>query len=1018
MKKTLAMSLFIFIINHAHATNYYFSSSDGDDARSASQAQNSYTPWKTLDKLNAIGSILKPGDNVLFKSGDTFYGSIIVNASGSSGSPITFTSYGSGVKPIVTGLTTMSDWVYIGNGIYESYKAVLGSVVNMVVINDNATPVGRYPNHGYLTFQSHYGNQSITDNTLSSSRNWTGAELVVRTRHWVIDRSRITNQSGGTLSYADPLSYEPQDNFGYFIQKDIRTLDQTGEWYYNPSTHKLDVYFGSASPGSYDVKAAFVNTLVSISNHDFIVFNNLVFTGSNINTFDISSSSNSSINNCDISYSGTDAVSGSSTTNMKIENNTITNSNNNAISFAYDCNYAAFRNNKIKNTTTFAGMCSNGNTTGLGIFVRGNNNLIEYNTIDSSGFTAIRFADDYNIIKNNFISNFNFIKDDEGAIYTVNNNYNAGQNTGRKITGNIIINGIGANEGADANLSADGIYIDDNSSGVEVSNNTIFNCNNNGIYIHDSHEITIIGNTSYNNNNSQVILKYDNIAPQGVIRNIQMNNNIFVAKPADQMVARFQSITSDYSQMGNLDNNYYCRPLKDDLSMMTRDVNGLETAFDLYSWKAIYGQDQHSNSSPVQISPYKLNSLSNFNQVPNGNFSSDISGLYVYSTASSYSSDWNSGGKLDGGAFQGHVNSNYASTYSPIIAIGSVSTSKQYILKFSAISSDDAVFNVYLRRSTYPYQTISEIRSFHITPSRKEYEFLFSSPLSESDASIGFETSSKSLYFWMDNVKLSEASASITDPGDSIRFEFNNTNYTKYISLNRNYIDVKNNKYSGTISIQPYSSIILMAVNSAPLVNYPSPGINITNPLNNAIFNTGSNVLVNTLSYAGSDGGYISKVDYFINGTLKGTLTKAPFNLSLINYPEGNYTVTAKATDDNGMTSMSKPVNFLIKSIIISPGSIVYQTTITDGNIPAFTSVKVGPNPASNKITVYTNGFLTNQSMEISIYNMAGIEVKRMTTNSSNSITDIDISGLSSGGYLVKVHSGTVTVNSRFVKNR
>src|SRR5436305_2946751 len=119
----------------ANATNYYFSSSQGDDSRSSSQAQNSSTPWRSIDKLNSFFSNIKPGDNILFKCGDTFYGSIYTERSGTSSAPITFSSYGSGSKPVVSGLITVNSWTSLGNGIYESNALSAGSKVNMVLIN-------------------------------------------------------------------------------------------------------------------------------------------------------------------------------------------------------------------------------------------------------------------------------------------------------------------------------------------------------------------------------------------------------------------------------------------------------------------------------------------------------------------------------------------------------------------------------------------------------------------------------------------------------------------------------------------------------------------------------------------------------------------------------------------------------------------------------------------------------------------------------------------------------------------
>ena len=73
------------------------SSSTGNDNNNGSQTQ----PWKTLSKLSNIS--LGPGDTVYFKKGDTFRGHYVVDGSGAEGNPITFTSYGSGNQPILSG---------------------------------------------------------------------------------------------------------------------------------------------------------------------------------------------------------------------------------------------------------------------------------------------------------------------------------------------------------------------------------------------------------------------------------------------------------------------------------------------------------------------------------------------------------------------------------------------------------------------------------------------------------------------------------------------------------------------------------------------------------------------------------------------------------------------------------------------------------------------------------------------------------------------------------------------------
>src|SRR5438270_12358505 len=94
--RTLLTILTLVLGISANATNYYFSTADGDDSRSFSEAQDPSTPWQSIDKLNSIFSSLQPGDQVLFKRGDIFNGSIVTRSSGTSSSPIVLSSYGSG----------------------------------------------------------------------------------------------------------------------------------------------------------------------------------------------------------------------------------------------------------------------------------------------------------------------------------------------------------------------------------------------------------------------------------------------------------------------------------------------------------------------------------------------------------------------------------------------------------------------------------------------------------------------------------------------------------------------------------------------------------------------------------------------------------------------------------------------------------------------------------------------------------------------------------------------------------
>ena len=74
-------------------TTYYVSSTHGDDGNAGTDQGH---PWKTLDKVNAIATDLKPGDSVLLERGSTFQDQYlhIKDTSGTADAPITIADYG------------------------------------------------------------------------------------------------------------------------------------------------------------------------------------------------------------------------------------------------------------------------------------------------------------------------------------------------------------------------------------------------------------------------------------------------------------------------------------------------------------------------------------------------------------------------------------------------------------------------------------------------------------------------------------------------------------------------------------------------------------------------------------------------------------------------------------------------------------------------------------------------------------------------------------------------------------
>lgn len=89
-----------------------------------------------------------------------------------------------------------------------------------------------------------------------------------------------------------------------------------------------------------------------------------------------------------------------------------------------------------------------------------------------------------------------------------------------------------------------------------------------------------------------------------------------------------------------------------------------------------------------------------------------------------------------------------------------------------------------------------------------------------------------------------------------------------------------------------------------------APQVNITSPVNNASFALGTTV--NLSASATDTDGTIAKVQFYNGATLLGQDITSPYSFSWTNVPAGNYSITAKATDNAGATTTSNSTTISI----------------------------------------------------------------------------------------------------------
>lgn len=587
----------------------YYVSNAGTDLNSGLSALSA---WKTLEKVNAANQIA--GDQILLERGSTFYGSITVKNSGTAVSPITFGAYGTGANPVISGYTNVGSWINLGNNIWESESAVSAlSSCNMVVINGVNTPKGRYPNNnatnsGYLTYTAS-SSTYLTCATLTGTPNWTGAEVVIRTSNFTIDRRTITSQSGSSINWATATGRTPENGFGFFIQNDSRTLDQQNEWYFNPTTKKISIY-SSSEP--VDVKVASVDKLIDITKN-YITIDGIDFTGANQyaishNTSDTPAKTYIKVQNCNISFCGITGVylRGS---HISYINNSVSNCHGSALLTTSSSSFVDILNNDVSNIGVHVGQATLFNAIGSGNYT--NNVNIEGNSIVNVGFNGIAFHGTNVLIKNNFIDTFCQVLDDGGGIYTYTGSENVLQNV--VIDGNVIVNGVGAPEGTKLVFPAiaAGIYCDNNSENIEIKNNSIYRARKFGLHLNDANTINVHHNTVFDTwetqngkTASQFKLTYPNNL-QNDSAHIQIDSNIFVSKELNQYAIDFFSyIDLLIPKFGVANNNIYARPIDDTKTIYAdqpSEWSGAKSAKTLEEWKSFSFQDVNSKKSPQPI---------------------------------------------------------------------------------------------------------------------------------------------------------------------------------------------------------------------------------------------------------------------------------------------------------------------------------------------------------------------------------------------------------------------------------
>ena len=826
--------ILLFFPTTIFATNYYISNR-GNDKNSGIATE---LAWRTISQLNASFLLIQPGDSILFKRGEIFYGTITVTASGRQGNPIVFSAYGKGSDPVITGFITIKDWVKKEGNIWQASAPGIKNNLNMLVMDDLPQRIGRYPNAdlpdgGYMRYENTTAANNIIDSNLDASINWTGAEIVIRKNHWTAERCRVIKQEGKTITFTyacaaintttPPSLYQGTKGNGYFFQKDSRTLDQQGEWFLDSTNNSLQIFLTDTN---HLIKAAALDTLVNTKGMSYLTFSHLSFEGANMSAVYNNNGEHITIKNCSFKNIGAKAIHFWSTGNVLIENVHTNNILSNAIQVRNTKkDNVTVKNCVIKNTAPFIGMGSffdDRDYKAVSVSAL-NNVLVENNFVDSCGLSGIQFQGNNVLVRHNVVNHYCRLLDDGAGIYTFVDfsKDNAGENfINRVVKNNIVLNGRGAPEGSSKIYKAEGIYLDGRTMNTTVIGNTIAYTGNKGLASNNPVNITLRDNTCFSTSGWGA----GRTITWGDIHNLEVKNNIFYSVNDQQGHVNFYHSGLDVPEKvtiweairlaGEIDSNYYNTINPVGFVYSFAPIAGKQMLYPspltFDNWKEFTGQDVHSKRPFKTMSRYTFKNNIGGNLVKNGDFNNDMDDINVYGNGAE--AEWDNSGKITGeGSLKIECTQPQPNRYTIIHgAVGNLQAGKNYMFRFKTLgTSDCGIVRAYLRKSAAPYDIIAPVQVQSFGLGKQAHEFLLS-PNTYDKISFVIEIEKNSCTAYIDDIELYEANATVINVNDHVRFEYNATEKTIDIPLDKNYVGVDGAKYSGTLTLLPFTSKILI----------------------------------------------------------------------------------------------------------------------------------------------------------------------------------------------------------------
>jgi hypothetical protein len=495
-----------FTITGSIPSNVSFVAPNGNDSNPGTISE----PYLTIQKC---ATTVSSGSTCAIRAG-TYPETVTPN------SGITITS-NNGEPVTVDGSDPVTGWTVYQGSIYQATVALSSTDSNQIFVGNQMMTEARWPNGNDLfhvnwaTAQSGTITSEIVDSNLPNI-NWTGAKIHLWSGSdpWDPQTGTVTASSQGQLTFnVDGASFPPYivptSGGYYYLYRSLDALDTQNEWFYDTSAGIL--YFwapGGVNPSTLNVTAKQRQYAFDLSGDSNVTIGNINLLATTIN-LDSSSANNTldGINAQYVSqftdlpdlpgysywydYLSTSGIIINGTGNM-LENSTIAYSAGNGVSLIGSNN--TIKNNLIQYVDYAANYCA-----GIAFtFGAGSNNEIEHNTIRGDA----RYGISYNNGTNEDISYNNvfeamMVSRDGGEIDASTPQVSGGSAAGTQIHNNWFHDTQSLVAGPADNYPLPGVYLDEDTNGVDIDQNVFWNNQFDNILVNFSND----GITAANNNN-------------------------------------------------------------------------------------------------------------------------------------------------------------------------------------------------------------------------------------------------------------------------------------------------------------------------------------------------------------------------------------------------------------------------------------------------------------------------------------------------------------------------------------